>query len=174
MKNLKKVLALALAFACTVTTFASAKVFPDVPAGSEYSEAISFLSDLGIIAGDTDGLYHPERTITRAEACALMARMMTGSTTVSQWAGASNFTDVPASHWAESAVGYAVANGIAYGYGDGTFRPDQAISDQEFVAMLTRAMGYDTAANRLSYPYGNLTVAQQKGLLEDEIGRAHV
>ena len=32
MKNLKKVLAMVLAFACTFTMFAGAKVFEDVPA----------------------------------------------------------------------------------------------------------------------------------------------
>ena len=77
MKNLKKVLAMVLAFACTFTMFAGAKVFEDVPAGSDYSEAITMLSDLGIIQGKDDGKYHPEDTITRAEACALIARMMT-------------------------------------------------------------------------------------------------
>ena len=46
MKNLKKVLAMVLAFACTFTMFAGAKVFEDVPAGSDYSEAITMLSDL--------------------------------------------------------------------------------------------------------------------------------
>ena len=33
MKNLKKVLAMVLAFACTFSMFAGAKVFEDVPAG---------------------------------------------------------------------------------------------------------------------------------------------
>ena len=41
MKNLKKVLAMVLAFACTFSMFAGAKVFEDVPAGSDYSEAIT-------------------------------------------------------------------------------------------------------------------------------------
>ena len=35
MKNLKKVLAMVLAFACTFSMFAGAKVFEDVPAGSD-------------------------------------------------------------------------------------------------------------------------------------------
>ena len=74
MKNLKKVLALVLAFACAFTMFAGAVVYPDVPAGSEYSEAITMLSDLGIIQGKTDGKYHADESITRAEACALIAR----------------------------------------------------------------------------------------------------
>ena len=70
-----------LAFACTFTMFASAKVYEDVQPGSEFSEAITMLSDLGIIQGKTDGKYHPEETITRAEACALIARLLTGDRT---------------------------------------------------------------------------------------------
>ena len=88
MKNLKKVLAMVLAFACTFSMFAGAKVFEDVPAGSDYSEAITMLSDLGVIQGKDDGKYHPEDTITRAEACAMIARLMTGDPNVSQYVGA--------------------------------------------------------------------------------------
>ena len=91
MKNLKKVLAMVLAFACTFSMFAGAKVFEDVPAGSDYSEAITMLSDLGIIQGKDDGKYHPEDTITRAEACAMIARLMTGDPNVSQYVWRSVF-----------------------------------------------------------------------------------
>lgn len=167
MKNLKKVLALVLAFATASTMFAGAALYSDVEPGSEYSEAISFLTDLGVITGDTDGNYYPDNTITRAEACALIARMMTGETDVSNWSNASNFLDVSSYHWAESAIGYCVVNGVVKGDGDGNFRPEDAVTDQEFVTMLTRALGYDTPSAPLSYPYGNLTVAQDKGLLED-------
>ena len=142
MKNLKKVLALVLAFACAFTMFAGAVVYPDVPAGSEYSEAITMLSDLGIIQGKDDGKYHSEDTITRAEACALIARMLTGDPQVSQYAGASNFTDVVKGSWKESVVGYCVVNGITVGVGNNKFEPDRAITDAEFVTMVVRAMGY--------------------------------
>ena len=106
MKNLKKVLAMVLAFACTFTMFASAKVYEDVQPGTEFSEAITMLSDLGIIQGKTDGKYHPEETITRAEACALIARLLTGDPNVSNFGGAQNITDVVKGSWQESAVGY--------------------------------------------------------------------
>ncbi|MCF2671408.1 S-layer homology domain-containing protein [Butyricicoccus pullicaecorum] len=165
MKNLKKVLALVLAFACAFTMFAGAVVYPDVPAGSEYSEAITMLSDLGIIQGKDDGKYHSEDTITRAEACALIARMLTGDPQVSQYAGASNFTDVVKGSWKESVVGYCVVNGITVGVGNNKFEPDRAITDAEFVTMVVRAMGYETTGT--SYPYGHISAAQANGLLDD-------
>ena len=164
MKNLKKVLALVLAFACAFTMFAGAVVYPDVAAGSEFSEAVTMLSDLGVIQGKDDGKYHPEDTITRAEACALIARMLTGDPQVTQYAGASNFTDVVKGSWKESVIGYCVVNGITVGVGNNKFEPDRAITDAEFVTMVVRAMGYETTGT--TYPYGHISAAQANGLLD--------
>ena len=166
MKNLKKVLAMVLAFACTFTMFAGAKVFEDVPAGSDYSEAITMLSDLGIIQGKDDGKYHPEDTITRAEACALIARMMTGDPNVSQYVGAQNFSDVVSGSWKDSAIGYCYINNIVIGVGNNKFEPDRAITDAEFITMVVRAMGYETPDMVQGYPYTYMSNAQAIGLLD--------
>ena len=167
MKNLKKVLAMVLAFACTFTMFASAKVYEDVQPGTEFSEAITMLSDLGIIQGKTDGKYHPEETITRAEACALIARLLTGDPNVSNFGGAQNFTDVVKGSWQESAVGYCVANGITVGVGKGKFEPNRAINDQEFLTMLVRALGYETPDMKQGYPFSYMSAARAIGLVDN-------
>ena len=166
MKNLKKVLAMVLAFACTFSMFAGAKVFEDVPAGSDYSEAITMLSDLGIIQGKDDGKYHPEDTITRAEACAMIARLMTGDPNVSQYVGAQSFTDVAKGSWKDSAIGYCYINGIVIGVGNNKFEPDRAITDAEFITMVVRAMGYETADMKQNYPFSYMSNAQAMGLLD--------
>ena len=166
MKNLKKVLAMVLAFACTFSMFAGAKVFEDVPAGSDYSEAITMLSDLGVIQGKDDGKYHPEDTITRAEACAMIARLMTGDPNVSQYVGAQSFTDVAKGSWKDSAIGYCYINGIVIGVGNNKFEPDRAITDAEFITMVVRAMGYETADMKQNYPYSYMSNAQAIGLLD--------
>ena len=166
MKNLKKVLAMVLAFACTFSMFAGAKVFEDVPAGSDYSEAVTMLSDLGVIQGKDDGKYHPEDTITRAEACAMIARLMTGDPKVSQYVGAQSFTDVAKGSWKDSAIGYCYINGIVIGVGNNKFEPDRAITDAEFVTMVVRAMGYETADMKQNYPFSYMSNAQAVGLLD--------
>ncbi len=166
MKNLKKVLAMVLAFACTFSMFAGAKVFEDVPAGSDYSEAITMLSDLGVIQGKDDGKYHPEDTITRAEACAMIARLMTGDPNVSQYVGAQSFTDVAKGSWKDSAIGYCYINGIVIGVGNNKFEPDRAITDAEFITMVVRAMGYETADMKQNYPFSYMSNAQAIGLLD--------
>ena len=93
MKNLKKVLAMVLAFACTFSMFAGAKVFEDVPAGSDYSEAVTMLFDLGIIQGKDDGKYHPEDTITREEASATIASLATRHPPAPQYVGPQSYHD---------------------------------------------------------------------------------
>lgn len=165
MKNLKKILALALAFVMCFTMFASAKVFSDVPAGGDYSQAITFLSDLGVIAGKPDGTFGVNDAITRADAACLIARLMTGETNPPKSDGSIRFTDVGDGDYFASSVNYCVSLGITVGTGNGQFSPKRTITDGEFIAMLTRAMGYDTAEHPLSFPMGNITTAQQRGLL---------
>ncbi|GIO14964.1 hypothetical protein J19TS2_45190 [Cohnella xylanilytica] len=46
-----------------------------------------------------------------------------------------------ANHWASAAIAQAVSSGIANGYADGTFRPNEAATRAEFIAMLSRAFG---------------------------------
>ncbi|MFD0676669.1 MULTISPECIES: CAP-associated domain-containing protein [unclassified Paenibacillus] len=53
-------------------------------------------------------------------------------------ADAPGFTDT-ARHWGATAISWAVQNNIVNGYEDGSFRPDQSVSEPEFLAMLLRA-----------------------------------
>lgn len=48
--------------------------FPDVPVDAWYAEAVSAMKDSGIIKGCDDGLFHPERTVTKGEFYALLLR----------------------------------------------------------------------------------------------------
>ncbi len=41
-------------------------------------------------------------------------------------------------HWAKSSIQWAIAKHIVIGYPDGTFKPDRATSEAEFLAMLIR------------------------------------
>ena len=65
MKNLKKVLALVLAFACAFTMFAGA-AFTD-SADIKATEAVDMLTALGVIDGFEDGSFQPNGTVTRAQ-----------------------------------------------------------------------------------------------------------
>lgn len=55
-----------------------------------------------------------------------------------QTSAAASFKDVPASHWAKTAIEQAVAKGYFKGYADGTFKPGAQVTRAEFAVLLDR------------------------------------
>ncbi|MCK9478457.1 MAG: S-layer homology domain-containing protein [Firmicutes bacterium] len=51
------------------------------------------------------------------------------------------FADIGEALWAEEAVSYFSDRGIIMGYGDGTFRPNEQISREEFVKLIVMTLG---------------------------------
>ncbi len=86
-----------------------------------------------IITGYPDGTFQPDRTITRAEFCTILAKALN----VSPETGASSFADV-AGHWAEGSITAMVRKGYIKGYPDGSFGPDQAVKRSEIAAIVDR------------------------------------
>lgn len=54
-------------------------------------------------------------------------------------AKAAGFDDVSTQHWAAETIEWAVEHNIVQGYSDGTFRPEQKVTEAEFLVMLLRA-----------------------------------
>lgn len=169
MKNLTRVLALVIVLAMMMSTVAFAS-FTDVAADDDYAEAIETLAALGIIKGYEDGTFGADKAITRAEAVAIVNRIQNLSLAASGAAGASLYTDVAADHWALGDINLATQMGVISGDGNGTFRPEDQVSYQEMVKMLTTALGYGPAvAENGGWPTGYLVVAQNKGVLADTV-----
>ena len=86
------------------------------------------------------GQFHPESSLTRGEAVTLLARLTVdgeGKNLYSWEEGTGGFSDVSPGDWYSSYVHFAQKYGIVRGYGDGTFRPTQAVSRAELVKMVT-------------------------------------
>lgn len=62
------------------------------------------------------------------------------------------FPDVSDNHWAARHISKVNAMGIVGGYEDGTFRPDQAVTQLEAVLMSLRAMG-ETPGSNTAVPF---------------------
>ena len=171
MKNLKKVLALVLAFACAFTMFAGA-AFTD-QADISQTEAVDMLTALNVIEGYEDGSFRPDEIVTRAE----MAKMIYvirngGSDVVTQYEGYKTpFTDVEnVNHWAKGYIAYCYANGIIAGTSATTFEPDRAVTGQEAAKMALVLLGYDPdRAGLVGTAWGTNTInlATQKDLFKD-------
>ncbi len=173
MRNLKKVIALVAVFAMMVSTVAFAQSFSDVDVEHDYFEAIEMLSNLDILTGDDadgDGTmdFRAEDKITRAEVATIISRIqgINGAAQV-----ATDFVDVPATHWASGFVAQAAGQGIVNGYGDGNFGPEDNVTYEQAIKMLMVTIGYEPfAAASGGYPTGYLTAAQRYGVADGVIG----
>ena len=105
MKNLKKVLALVLAFACAFTMFAGA-AFTDQADIKVADEVVDTLTELGIIEGFEDGSFQPDATVTRAQMAKMIYVLRTGNSDASAYNNdKTSFTDiVPTGHAATSST----------------------------------------------------------------------
>ena len=91
----------------------------------------------GMASGYPDHTFQPDRTVTRAEFTALLARALSLEPTDDPLA----FADVSAiPGWAAADIARAVAAGIVQGYEDRTFRPNRTITREEMMVMLVKAL----------------------------------
>ena len=112
--------------------------------------------------GYTDGTVRPNGRITRAEAAALVTRLL-GIESIGA-ATKPMFTDTP-SAWYNKAINAAVQRGIMKGYPDGRFRPNAPITRAEFTQMIAQID---------NKPYGIAPFADVKGhWAELAIGREY-
>lgn len=108
--------------------------YADVSSDKWYNQAVSTLSAMGIIKGDSRGNFNPNAPITRAEFAAIAARF-----DKTEDVAAASFGDV-ATHWAKPEISVAANNGWINGYTDGTFHPDSRITRAEAMAMINRVL----------------------------------
>ena len=86
------------------------------------------------IFGYPNGTVRPNGSITRAEAAAMLARLLNIEAIGS--AAKPQFTDTESS-WYNKAINVSVFRGIMKGYPDGRFRPNAPISRAEFTQMIS-------------------------------------
>ena len=167
--NLKKVLALVLAFACAFTMFAGA-AFTDSADIKVKSEVVDTLTALGVVAGFEDGSFQPNGTVTRAQMAKMIYVLRTGKSDASAYNDdKTSFTDI-GSHWARGYIKYCQSLGIIAGKSNTKFVPNEKVSAQEAAKMLLVTLGYD--ANKAGLVGTNWAaktnaLADENGLLED-------
>ena len=89
------------------------------------------------IFGYNDGTFRPDNNMSRAEAAAIFARLISEQKG-EKISGKSDFADVKSNEWYSKFIGYIKKYGIIKGYDNNTFKPDENISRAEFVAMTVR------------------------------------
>ena len=169
MKNLKKVLALVLAFACAFTMFASA-AFTDSADIKVDADVVDTLVSLGVIEGFEDGSFQPNGTVTRAQMAKMIYVLRTGNSDASAYNDdKTSFTDI-GTHWARGYIKYCQSLNIIAGKSTTKFDPNGNVTAQEAAKMLLVTLGYDAQkAGLVGAGWASKTnaLADENGLLEN-------
>lgn len=144
MKNLRRflscLLAVTMLLALGITAYAAE--FTDVPAGSDYAEAVQWASDNGYIYGYGDGHFGVNDNVTRAQLATIFHRAA-GTPAAS---GTSRFSDAVAGAYYINALSWAENAGLIAGYPDGRFGVDDPVTRQQVATILWRWAGSPAAS----------------------------
>ncbi len=95
---------------------------------SFYKEKPNLETHGAYMNGYTDDTFRPSGTMTRAEACTVIARLLEKETSI---AGTASYADVAATDWFAKYVGFCEAKGLLASF-TGNFLPNQPITRAEF------------------------------------------
>ena len=119
--------------ACTVAPFT------DVATDHPFCGEVAWLEASGITTGYADGTYRPATPVRRDAMAAFLYRMANGSAAPAACT-AKPFVDVATSHPFCGEIAWLKEQGLAAGWPDGTFRPDDPIERQAMAAFLYRGV----------------------------------
>ena len=112
--------------------------FADVTEKDWFYGDVMSMYEKGLMSGTSSNMFSPYLTTTRGMIVTILYRME-GSPAVS---GAGSFRDVKADAYYNNAVIWAAANGIVTGVSSTQFCPDNAITREQFAAILFRYAQY--------------------------------
>ena len=144
MRGIQKVLALLLTLVLTagalpVTVSAADTGFKDVPDDAYYADAVAWAVEEEITQGTGNGVFSPERTVTRAETVTFLWRAAGSPTPTGVSTGFSDVTDKNAFYY--KAVLWAVEKGITNGVGGGRFNLTATLTYDQILTFLCRFAG---------------------------------
>ena len=113
--------------------------YSDVAFNKWYNNAISTLTNMGIICGYPDGTFRPDAPITRAELTKIAASFFSDPRVAATYDG--RFSDVQGAEWYISYLMTAIEEGLIEGYPDGSFRPNRPITRAETCTIVNRTLG---------------------------------
>ena len=105
--------------------------FTDVHPDDWFFDPVAWVYSQGLMTGTSATTFAPNTTTTRGMIVAILHRLEDVPT-----AEAADFTDVASDAWYADAVNWAASAGIAAGFEDGSFRPNDAITREQLAAIL--------------------------------------
>ena len=164
--------ALAIGF-CALGLGGGANPAQNVVAFDPNLPAIEALQVEGVFEGFEDGELHPERCLTRAQFAKILTKAFPD---FPHNEVLFDFSDIDKTHWAFEYVQIAANSGWLNGFPDGTFRPDDNITYEQAMAIVSRIL--DIAPYNASYPADYVAAAIEYSvsdglncLIGDELNR---
>lgn len=112
--------------------------FTDVSTSDWFYDEVMYVCENGLMNGTSSSGFEPNAELSRTMLATVLYRIEGEP----QATYLPVFTDIPSYQWYSAAVSWAGINGIVTGYGDGTFVADDALTREQFAAMLYRYTGY--------------------------------
>ena len=173
MKNLKRILSLALASTMLIGMMvvgASAATVTDLDE-VEHQTAAQTLLALGIMTGaeQLDGslAFAPDGKLDRQAMAVMLARLINkGSDPDFADTDKPSFVDVKAGGWNVKYIEYCANFGVINGYGNGYFGPADELTPTQAARMMLNAMGYTWDGNG-SWELATEVQARELGLYDD-------
>ncbi len=160
-------------FVCMMVSLiptAGVYAFSDVTEETTYGTAILTLKEWGKIEGYSNGTYKPDELITRAEFVKMLMSLKENSGIEYIDSDVqTGFEDVDSeNHWAAKYIKLAVNKKVIRGYEDGSFRPENKVTYEEALKMVTCYLGYELRAQARAtangmdlWPNGYIAVANE-------------
>ena len=152
---------------CTVFILAASATFTD-EGSIRNRDAVSYLTENGILSGYSDGTFRPGGNITRAEFAKMIFVMLKNTDDASGYINmAKELTDI-GSHWANGYISALFNEGIVAGGNSGLFNPDSSITGFEMAKMLLAATGTNAETSGLTgtdWMKNTEMLANEKGFL---------
>lgn len=114
------------------------KNFSDVPAGQWYTDAVAWASENSIVMGYEDGMFRPDRSISREEMCVILDRLMKQLNEKTDGAPKHFADEGSISDWAKDSVLRMSACGLIEGKGNNRFIPHETSTRAEAATVLLR------------------------------------
>ncbi len=143
-------------------------------------EKADILNKLGIISGDGTGNYNLDDQLKRSESATFIVKVLGMGTYVNENKTSfksTSFSDVKSGSWYMPYVSYCEKNNIIGGFSDGTYKPEQTVTEKAFISMLLKCLGYSseegdftwTDIYSFAYDIGLVTDPEYENKTDDNI-----
>lgn len=118
--------------------YAYASDYVDVPNDAWCADAVTYVTEHGLMGGVGNGKFAPDQELTRAQIVELFYRLAGSPETTYT----NQFQDVGSDSWFAKSVAWASSNGIASGTSGNTFSPSSKITNEQFATMIDNYVHY--------------------------------